>query len=176
MNLKFFPFLALLGVAACSFADENKVDTVTAIKTADIKSDVSLLKGVQAVSTGQPDAEILAIAKEAGFTTVVDMRRPAEDRGMDEAAEVAALGMSYITLPVDGANGVTYDNAAELDKILAAADGPVLLHCASGNRVGALHALSRKMAGASSDEALAAGKAAGLTRLEPVVVERLQEK
>lgn len=176
MNLKFFPFLALLSVTACSFADENRVDSVTAIKTADIKSDVSLLKGVQAVSTGQPDAEILALAKEAGFTTVVDMRRPTEDRGMDEAAEVAALGMRYIALPVDGANGVTYDNAAELDKILAAADGPVLLHCASGNRVGALHALSKKMAGASSEDALAAGKAAGLTRLEPVVVERLQEK
>jgi len=176
MNLKFLPFLALLSVTACSFADENRVDSVTAIKTADIKSDVSLLKGVQAVSTGQPDAEILALAKEAGFTTVVDMRRPTEDRGMDEAAEVAALGMRYIALPVDGANGVTYDNAAELDKILAAADGPVLLHCASGNRVGALHALSKKMAGASSEDALAAGKAAGLTRLEPVVVERLQEK
>lgn len=176
MKLRFIPFLVLLSVAACSFADENRLDAVTAIKTAEIKSDVSLLKGVQVVSTGQPDAEILALAKEAGFTTVVDMRRPTEDRGMDEAAEVAALGMSYITLPVDGANGVTYDNAAELDKILAAADGPVLLHCASGNRVGALHALSQKMAGATNEEALAAGKVAGLTRLEPVVVERLQER
>lgn len=176
MKLKYLAFLALLGVTACSFADEARVGGVTAIKAAEIKSDVSLIAGRQVVSTGQPDSEILSLVKEAGFTTIVDMRRPTEDRGMDEAAEVAALGMRYIALPIDGANGVTYENAAALDKILAAADGPVLLHCASGNRVGALHALSRKMAGASNEEALAAGLAAGLTRLEPVVVERLQEK
>ncbi len=175
MKLKIIPVLSLLSLAACSFADENRVETITAIKAAEIKADVSLIEGRQYVSTGQPDSEILSLARDAGFTTVVDMRRPTEDRGMDEAAEVAALGMQYITLPIDGANGVTYENAAALDKILAAADGPVFLHCASGNRVGALHALSQKMAGASKEDALAAGLAAGLTRLEPVVVERLQE-
>jgi len=175
MKLKFIPFIALVGFAACSFADENRVDPLTVIKTAEIKSDVSLIEGRQAFVTGQPDNELLMLAKNAGYTTVVDLRRPTEDRGMDEAAEVAALGMSYIALPVDGANGVTYENATALEKILAAADGPVLLHCASGNRVGALHALSQKMAGASAEDALAAGLAAGLTRLEPVVVERLQE-
>ena len=176
MKLNIIPFFTLLGVAACSLADDARVESLTAIKAGEIKSDVSLIEGRQAFVTGQPDTELLSLAKNAGYTTVVDMRRPTEDRGMDEAAEVAALGMSYITLPIDGANGVTYENAAALDKILAAADGPVLLHCASGNRVGALHALSQKMAGASSEDALAAGLAAGLTRLEPVVAERLQEK
>lgn len=176
MKLKFIPFVALLGIAACSFADDSRIQALTVIKADEIKSDVSLIEGRQVFVTGQPDSEILSLAKNAGYMTVVDMRRPTEDRGMDEAAEVAALGMRYITLPVDGANGVTFENAAALDEILAAADGPVLLHCSSGNRVGALHALSQKMAGASSEDALAAGLAAGLTRLEPVVVERLQEK
>jgi len=176
MKTKILPIFALVAFAACSFAAQTSDDAVISIKSADIKSDASLLEGRQAFSTGQPDSEVLAIAKDAGFTTVVDMRRATEDRGMDEAAVVASMGMRYITLPVDGANGVTYENAAELDKIMAAADGPVLLHCASGNRVGALYALSEKMAGASNEEALAAGKAAGLTRLEGVVQERLQEK
>jgi uncharacterized protein (TIGR01244 family) len=176
MNLKFLPFFALLGVAACSFADESRTDAIVAIKAGELKANASLLEGGRTISTGQPDSELLSLAKDAGYTTVVDLRRTTEDRGMDEAAEVAALGMQYIALPVDGANGVTYENAAALDKILAAAEGPVLLHCASGNRVGALHALSRKVAGASNEDALAAGLAAGLTRLEPVVVERLQEK
>ena len=175
MKFKFLPFVALLSVAACSLAEVEHVDPVIGINAAEIKSDISLLEGKQLVSTGQPDSELLSMVKAAGFTTIVDLRGPTEDRGMDEAAEVAALGMRYITLPIGGADDVTYENAAELDKIIAAADGPVLLHCASGNRVGALHALSRKMAGASSDDALAAGKAAGLTRLEPVVIERLQE-
>lgn len=95
---------------------------------------------------------------------------------MDEAAEVAALGMQYVSLPIAGGDDVTFENAAALDKILADTDGPVLLHCASGNRVGALFALSAKLAGATNEEALAAGKVAGLTRLEGVVKERLQEK
>ena len=49
------------------------------------------------------------------------------------------------------------------------------MHCASGNRVGALMALRASQNGASAEEAMAAGKAAGLTRLEPVVAKRLEE-
>jgi uncharacterized protein (TIGR01244 family) len=176
MKIRFFPFIALVGLVACSFADENRAVSVVSIKSDDIRADASSLNGKQYVSTGQPDREILSMAKEAGFTTIVDLRGESEDRGMDEAAEIQALGMSYITLPIAGAGDITFDNAAALDKILADADGPVLLHCASGNRVGALYALMEKMDGATDEEALAAGKAAGLTRLEGVVVERLQEK
>jgi hypothetical protein len=39
-----------------------------------------------------------------------------------------------------------------------------------------LYALREKLAGATDEEALAKGKAAGMTRLEAVVKERLQEK
>ena len=53
-------------------------------------------------------------------------------------------------------------------------DGEVLLHCASGNRVGALLALAAvQVDGASPEAALTLGRAAGLKSLEPVVMERL---
>lgn len=113
---------------------------------------------------------------DAGFTTVVDLRMPREARGLDERETVEQLGMVYAPLPISGASDITFDNASALDQLLAETDGPVLLHCGSGNRVGALFALREKLLGASSDEALAAGKAAGLTRLESVVSERLAEK
>jgi len=174
MKIRFFPLFALLGFVACSFADESGVNAVVSIKAADIKADATSLEGHQLVSSGQPDAEVLAIVKEAGFTTVVDLRGMSEDRGMDESAEVAALGMKYISLPIAGGGDISFENAAELDKILAASDGPVLLHCASGNRVGALLALREKTAGATDEEALAIGKAGGMTRLEAIVKERLQ--
>jgi len=176
MKFRLFPLIALLGFVACSFADESGVDSIISIKVVDIREDASSLDGWQYVSTGQPDSEVLSIVKDAGFTTIVDLRRESEDHGMDEAAEVAALGMQFVSLPIAGGDGVTFENAAALDKILADTDGPVLLHCASGNRVGALFALSAKLAGATNEEALAAGKTAGLTRLEGVVKERLQEK
>ena len=52
---------------------------------------------------------------------------------------------------------------------------PVIIHCASGNRVGALLALRANLIqGKSASEALAFGKAAGLTTLEDAVKQRLK--
>ncbi len=175
MKIRFFPVLALLGLVACSIADENPAVSVVSIKADDIRADASSLNGVSYVSTGQPDSQVLKLARDAGFTTIVDLRGEGEDRGMDEAAEVEALGMRYITLPIAGAADVTFENAAAFDKIIADADGPMLVHCASGNRVGALFALREKLSGASDEAAIAFGKTAGMTRLEGVVQERLQE-
>ena len=118
---------------------------------------------------GQPSAEALAAIAEQGFAAVIDLRSADEDRGFDEATTVQGLGMSYISLPVSGAGGISYENAAALDRILSDIDGPVLLHCASSNRVGALLALRAKMQGADDEEALALGVDAGLTGLRPVV-------
>lgn len=174
MTLRLFPVLALLCLAACSYAGESVGDVVVSVTIDEIRADSSLIAGKDYVSTGQPDAEILAIAKDAGFATVIDMRMPNENRGFDEAAVSESLGLHYVSLPVSGGGDVTFENAAELDKILSESKGPVLMHCASGNRVGALYALRESLHGAGNDDALAAGKAAGLTRLEGVVKERLE--
>ena len=106
----------------------------------------------------------------------VPLRAAHEDRGMDEQAIVERLGMAYVSLPVSGPAEVTFDNAAALDQVLADNEGRILLHCSSGNRAAALYTLREKMLGASNDDALATGKAAGLTRLEAVVRERLAEE
>ena len=123
---------------------------------------------------GQPDSASLESLAESGYTTVIDLRRPEEDRGIDESAAVEGLGMSYVSIPVDGANGVTYENAELLNQVLGQAEGPVLIHCGSGNRAGALLSLREKLNGADNETALAVGRAGSLTRLEPTVVERLE--
>jgi uncharacterized protein (TIGR01244 family) len=131
---------------------------------------------VQGITTaGQPSADQLAAAAKSGIKTVIDLRGLAEDRGMDERVTVEKLGMSYVTLPVEGGNGVTYANATALDKLLANAKGPVLVHCATGNRAGALLALRDKLKGADNDSALAFGVASGLTGLKPAVEKKLAE-
>ena len=121
---------------------------------------------------GKGCAQALA---EAGYAAVIDLRRPEENRGIEEQAEVERLGMSYVSIPVDGADGVTYDNASLLDQVLEQTEGPVLIHCGSGNRAGALLSLREKLNGADNETALAVGRAGSLTRLEPVVIERLEE-
>lgn len=90
------------------------------------------------VTGGQPTARLLESAAAAGARTVVDLRRPDEPRDFDEAAEVRRRGMEYVNIPV------AYDalGTAEFDRFRAlmqdAACRPVLVHCASANRVGAL--------------------------------------
>jgi uncharacterized protein (TIGR01244 family) len=128
------------------------------------------------VTAGQPDHAALQLFADAGFAAVIDMRGPREDRGMDEAASVTALGLEYIAFPIVGAGAISFEKAQELDKLLQGVDGPVLVHCASSNRVGALLALRESLNGATDEESLEYGRKAGMTRLEGVVRQRLAEK
>lgn len=128
-------------------------------------------------TAGQPDEGALRAFAEAGYVAVIDLRAADEDRGMpDEPGAVAALGLDYVAMPIGSAEEINYDAARQLDAIIQAYDGPVLVHCASSNRVGALLALRESLHGADDKAALAYGKAAGLTRLEPRVREVLEQQ
>jgi uncharacterized protein (TIGR01244 family) len=126
-------------------------------------------------SSGQPTAEQLETLAERGYVAVVDLRGPGEDRGLDEVEAVAAAGLAYSPLPIPDAAAVNADNARRLGELLDSFDGPVLVHCGSGNRVGALAALLAAEEGADLDEALEAGRTAGLTRSEGLVREQLEQ-
>lgn len=134
---------------------------------------VSAVDGV--TSAGQPSEAALEVFADVGYVAVIDLRRPEEDRGVDEAGIVDELGMHYVNLPIAGRNAVNFDNAKKLDEILAGFDGPVLVHCAAGNRAGAMLALRANLNGASAEAALEHGKEAGLTKLEDTVRDRLAE-
>lgn len=123
---------------------------------------------------GQPSAADWAGLKARGVTMVVNLRPDAEMAGRNEAAEVAAAGMAYVGIPVAGADAVDTDNARRLWTLLKSSDTPVFVHCASGNRAGALLALGAAQSGGMAPEAaLEFGRKAGLGSLEPVVRERL---
>jgi len=119
---------------------------------------------------GQPSARQLHEAAAAGVTTVIDLRTPQEDRGYDEQAAAEKLGLRYVRLPIGGAGDINEANARTLDRLLKQDAGTTLLHCASGNRAGALLALAHaRVDGASAEASLELGRAAGLTSLEPAV-------
>ena len=127
-------------------------------------------------SAGQPDADALQGYADAGYVAVIDLRGPGEDRGLaDEGGTVRGLGMDYLALPIEGDAAISFDNARRLDALLDRYDGPVLVHCASGNRVGALLALRRSLDGADDDAAIEYGRGAGRTRAEGLVRQRLDE-
>ena len=126
------------------------------------------------LASGQPDQTSFSEIAKTGVQVVVNLR-PAKEQDWDEKATVESLGMSYINLPVAGAEGVTFENAKKLESILNDLEGKkVLVHCSSGNRVGALTALNAfKQNGENIEAALESGKDWGLTALEHLVREKL---
>lgn len=127
---------------------------------------------------GQPTPAQLEEAKSLGYKTVINLRPPQEEKEFDEAAAIKELGLRYVSIPVAGAADIRPGKAQELVAALAdPSHYPVLIHCKSGNRVGALFALDAGISGnASVDEAIEIGRKAGLTQLEETVRERLQER
>ncbi len=118
------------------------------------------------VTGGQPSREELAALKEAGVTKVISLRGPDEVVPFDPQAEAEALGMEYVSLPISGAADVTAENARALHQLLLEED-TVFLHCASGNRVGALLAIAtHQIDGKPVEDSLAFGRSAGLGSLE----------
>ncbi|MDX1383890.1 MAG: protein tyrosine phosphatase family protein [Thermoanaerobaculia bacterium] len=88
---------------------------------------------------GQPTEEQLRKLAAAGYETIIDLRGEEEDRGYDEAAVTKALGLDYRTIPMTRetmGQAETWDAFVEL---FSEVDRPVLVHCASGNRVGAAY-------------------------------------
>jgi uncharacterized protein (TIGR01244 family) len=128
------------------------------------------------LSGGQPTREQIAAAAKAGFRTVINLRSEKEAGFEWEADSVAEYGMRYVLIPVPGADGLTRKNVKRVDAVLREAmeSGPVLLHCGSGNRIGAILALREHwLAGIEPETALRYGVENGLTRLEPKTRELL---
>ena len=116
---------------------------------------------------GQPTAETLAQLKSLGFKTVVNLRTPQEGAA-EERAAVEAQGLRYVNVPFTLETFSLADVEA-VEKVLAdPSAGPVLLHCHSSNRVGAVWAAIQARQGRGFDEALAAGREAGL-RSAPMI-------
>lgn len=125
------------------------------------------------VTGGAPSAEQLRAAQALGYQTVISLLPSQErDEGAPEAVE--QLGMRFVSIPIAGADDLTEENARELGRVLRSAERPLILHCASGNRSGALLALAAfYVEGVSAESALELGLRAGLTSLRPAVEARL---
>ncbi|WP_078085872.1 fused DSP-PTPase phosphatase/NAD kinase-like protein [Microbulbifer mangrovi] len=110
---------------------------------------------------GSIDLAQVESLKSKGFRTIIDLRTP-EEGTEEERVAVEAAGMTYFNLPID--KGVPSDaQIARLGEILA--DGgaaPLLLHCGSGNRAGAVWAIYRARNGIPLEIAIEEGRTAGM--------------
>jgi uncharacterized protein (TIGR01244 family) len=100
-------------------------------------------------------------AKALGFRTVVDLRTPQEGVA-EEKAKIEGAGLTYINIPV-ATRAPTPAQVEEFAKLVADESlMPMLVHCASANRVGAMWALYRAGQGVDPMVAVEEGRVLGL--------------
>ena len=115
-------------------------------------------------AAGQPTADALARLKKLGFKTVINLRPDSEAPIVaEERRIVEAQGLRYVSVPVTPGTFSAADVAAVRAVLGDAAAAPVLLHCASANRVGAVWGVIARQRGQSLAEAEAEAKRVGLT-------------
>ena len=92
--------------------------------------------GPGVVTGGQPTSEDLERFRAAGGAIVLDLRDAMEPRPMDEPAVATRLGLEYVNATVS--SGSLTDQTIErvLGVLRNAGGRTVLVHCASGSRVG----------------------------------------
>ncbi|MBV1959303.1 MAG: hypothetical protein KUG53_01090 [Pseudomonadales bacterium] len=127
------------------------------------------------LSGGQPTGPQLKEAQKKGYKTVISLQTRMETGVWDEAETVQELGMKYVSIPISNAAELNSENSKALIKALSDPDDyPILLHCGSGDRVGALFAVDAGLnRGIATEEALQIGRSAGMKRLEGPVKEIL---
>ena len=115
---------------------------------------------------GATTAEAYPELKKLGFKSVVNLRRESETGADIPGAKAAAAtsGLTFIHIPVDGANPTPESAETFLKAVSDRANQPVYIHCASANRVGAMWLIKRVVVdGWEIDRATAEAEAIGLT-------------
>jgi uncharacterized protein (TIGR01244 family) len=162
-------WFALLTIANSALAgvDEDLVKTLPNVREPQVNR----------IVTGAIGASDVGRIRAAGVKHVINLRTPQEMHDFNEGQIAKGLGLDYRSIPIEGAQSLTKDNVSRLDEALnQAGDEPTVVHCASGNRVGALIALREAwINGKSADTAIAEGKRWGLTSLEGAVRSKLDE-
>lgn len=89
------------------------------------------------LSSQPTEAELIAL-RDGGLVTVIDLRGPDEDRGFEEERRAGELGLDYVALPIVSPDDLTDSTFNRGRELFEGGTRPMLMHCKSANRVGAL--------------------------------------
>lgn len=147
----FCVFTTFSGAVSQSFSDEHEIIHVRNYNmvTRDIATSGTIYK------TGYEEL------KANGFATILDLRTPKEGVA-EESSRAQHLHMNYINMPVYSAVNISLEQVAKFAEIVESAPKPLLIHCVSGNRVGAMWSLYQMRKGDAVESAYKVGRAIGL--------------
>lgn len=125
------------------------------------------------ITAGQPTQAQLDALRGAGVQRFVSFRPTSEDGAGWEEAHAMDAGYDFDRIPIAGAGSLSRENVEAFASILQeAGEDPMVVYCASSNRVGAMLALKAHwIDGVAPEEALALGRSSGLASLEGSVRE-----
>ena len=166
-----------LFVVSNVFADDMNITTYQRSFIRPVSSALIRLPNFQVpldgvLTGGQPTVDQIKQAAATGFKAVVNLRTDNElPDPAQELSWVEGSGMKYIHIPVAVAEGFTPQNAKIFTEALSKSENyPLIVHCKSGERVGAMFALKAfHIDEKEIEEALLIGERAGLIRLAPTV-------
>lgn len=155
-------FAAILTVASRP-AFLIQIESEPEVEPAELGTTANVHRFEEIWLASQPSADDFAQAGRLGFKTVINLRHETELPNFNEKEIVESLGLSYIHLPFGGSDELTSEIFDQARELLGSAEQPILLHCASANRVGALWLPFRVLDhGISYEHALAEAQAIGL--------------
>ncbi len=180
--LRFFSLLSLAwclaALPACSGGDGKDQNAKPAPKDVKDAKPAATSDKLEAVTIGemklqkfgrvylgaQPKEDDLAKFKEAGVKSVINLRAEGENKDFDEMKSCAEAGLTYNNPGFNSAATLTDPIIDRVRSLLTSeTKDPVLLHCASGNRVGAVWLAYRVLdEKAPYEQALTEAKAIGL--------------
>jgi uncharacterized protein (TIGR01244 family) len=138
VNLRIALTFAILMTTSVTFGDDG-----TDLKDGTLGATRNVTKSGKNLLCGQPSKEDFAEAKKRGIKVVISLRESSEI-DWDEAAAVRNLGLEFHQLSFQAPDTLTDEVFDRALKILSKSDkSPVLLHCGSANRVGAVWLVHR---------------------------------
>lgn len=122
---------------------------------------------------GQPSVEALKELSNQGYRSILTVRSPGEIE-WDEQSEVEALGMSFHRIEMSNpVHEITDGQVEAFTELMSQREGPLVLHCGSGNRVSGLWASWLiEHEGVKPEEAIRLATEAGMRDSMKALVER----
>lgn len=153
--------VSLLG--ACQSSPEV-VHTDPGVQPAQLGSTERVHVCQNVLLASQPSAADFDILQQRGYRSVLNLRGEGEDLGFDERQAAADRGITYHHVGFSSADQLTDEVFGEVRQILSEQQNhPILVHCASANRVGAVWLAHRVLDdGLEYENALAEAKTVGL--------------
>lgn len=111
-------------------------------------------------TSGALDTSAIKELVKHDFRTVIDLRTEQEGTNSEKLA-IKKVDIEYFNIPVTR-EGIDESQLTAFKEILAQSTAPILLHCSTGNRAGAMWTVYRLSEGIPADRAFKEGRAAGM--------------